>query len=154
MLESEAARAIEPRDVCDRMSASADEVRQSSLALPTIVHDLGALCELGAKFPTIYADPPWRYSNTSARGAAENHYSTLSVDEIRNEPVSKLACDNAHLHLWTTNAFLAEALEVMGAWGFVYKSCLVWVKPQLGMGNYWRVSHEFLLCGVRCYQRL
>ena len=61
----------------------------------------------------------------------------------------KLVADNAHLHLWTTNAFLREAFTVIEAWGFQYKSCLVWIKPQLGMGNYWRVSHEFLLLGVR-----
>jgi N6-adenosine-specific RNA methylase IME4 len=38
---------------------------------------------------------------------------------------------------------------VIRAWGFRYKSCLIWIKPQLGMGNYWRVSHEYLLLGVR-----
>ena len=70
-------------------------------------------------------------------------------DRICAEPVSKLVADNAHLHLWTTNAFLREAFTVIEAWGFQYKSCLVWIKPQLGMGNYWRVSHEFLLLGVR-----
>jgi N6-adenosine-specific RNA methylase IME4 len=116
---------------------------------PTIVRDLNLLRASGVRFATVYADPPWPYSNTAARGAAENHYPTMTLDAILNEPVSSLVADAAHLHLWTTNAFLREAFDVIRAWGFRYKSCLVWVKPQLGMGNYWRVSHEFLLLGVR-----
>jgi N6-adenosine-specific RNA methylase IME4 len=119
------------------------------LRLPSMVRNLGVLVELGVKFPTVYADPPWPYMNTAARGAAENHYRTMTLDEIRNEPVKNLAADDSHLHLWTTNAFIREAFDVLRAWGFRYKSCLVWIKPQLGMGNYWRVSHEYLLLGVR-----
>jgi N6-adenosine-specific RNA methylase IME4 len=117
--------------------------------LPSIVTDLRELLDRGVKFPTIYADPPWPYSNKAARGAAEKHYRTLTLDAIRNEPVKVLAAPEAHLHLWTTNAFLPEAFGVIRAWGFRYKSCLIWIKPQLGTGNYWRVSHEFLLLGVR-----
>ena len=117
--------------------------------MPTIVHDLARLAESGTKYATIYADPPWPYSNTAARGAAVNHYPTMTLKAIQNEPVKRLAAENAHLHLWTTNAFLREAFDVIRAWGFKYKSCLIWVKPQIGMGNYWRVSHEYLLLGVR-----
>jgi len=116
---------------------------------PPRTDDLPSLIALGCRFPTIYADPPWRYRNRSSRAAAENHYPTLSLEEICAEPVAELTAENAHLHLWTTNAFLADAFEVMDAWGFAYKSCFVWVKDKLGMGNYWRVSHEFLLLGVR-----
>lgn len=117
--------------------------------IPSIARNLSQLVEAGLKFPTIYADPPWQYSNTAARGAAENHYRTMSVQEICNEPVRMIAAENSHLHLWTTDAFLREAFDVMHDWGFKYKSCLIWVKPQLGMGNYWRVSHEYLLFGIR-----
>lgn len=113
------------------------------------VNNLGELVEQDVKFSTIYADPPWSYENNSSRAAAVNHYPTLSLDDICNEPVSKLTTDNAHLHLWTTNAFLRESFQVIEAWGFNYKSCLVWVKPELGMGNYWRVSHEYLILGVK-----
>ena len=120
-----------------------------SSPLPTIVRDLDQLLRNGVRFSTVYADPPWPYCNTAARGAAEKHYRTMSMDDILNEPIKDLVADNAHLHLWTTNAFLREAFDVIHAWGFRFKSCLVWVKPQLGMGNYWRVSHEFLLLGVR-----
>lgn len=101
------------------------------------------------QFGTIYADPPWQYENAASRGAAENHYRTMALDAIAALPVGQLAAADAHLHLWTTNAFLFEAKQVIESWGFTYKSCLVWIKPQLGNGNYWRVSHEFLLLGVR-----
>ncbi len=118
-------------------------------ARPEIVASLNELIDTGIQFPTIYADPPWQYSNKASNGAAANHYPTMTVDEICNEPVGKIAEDNAHLHLWTTNSFLCEAFQVLDAWGFTYKSCMVWVKPEIGMGNYWRVSHEYLLLGVR-----
>ncbi len=104
----------------------------------------------GKQFGTIYADPPWQYDNRATRAAAEGEYAnTLTLDEICSEPVPELAADDAHLHLWTTNGFLFEAKRVIDAWGFTYKSCFVWVKPQMGIGNYWRVSHEFLLLGVK-----
>jgi len=108
-----------------------------------------SLIEKRVTFPTIYADPAWQYDNESARGAAARHYSTMSVEQICKEPVRKLAAKNAHLHLWTTNGFLREAFAVIDAWGFKFKSCFVWVKDGIGTGNYWRVSHEFLLLGVR-----
>jgi len=73
----------------------------------------------------------------------------MSIDAICAEPVEQLSDDNAHLHLWTTNAFLLDAFDVLEAWGFEYKSCFIWVKPQMGLGNYWRLSHEFLLFGIR-----
>ena len=116
---------------------------------PAIVRCLDELSGRRLRFPTVYADPPWRYANVAARGAAENHYQTMSIEELCNLPVRDVIADNAHLHLWTTNGHLPDAFTVMKAWGFAYKSCLIWVKPQLGMGNYWRVSHEFLLLGVR-----
>ena len=103
----------------------------------------------GVKFSTIYADPAWKYGNQATRASTDNHYLTMTVDEICALPVKQLVTDDAHLHLWTTNAFLFEAKRVMEEWGFEYKSVMVWVKPQLGIGNYWRVSHEFLLFGIR-----
>lgn len=98
---------------------------------------------------TVYADPPWPYQNTVSRGAAVNHYPTMSLAQIAAIPVADVVSKNAHLHLWTTNAFLRESFDIIEAWGFRYKSCLTWVKPQIGLGNYWRVSHEYLLLGVR-----
>jgi len=116
---------------------------------PAIARGFEELLQAGLKFSTVYADPPWRYSNTASRGAAKNHYPTLSIEELCELPVAEVAEPNAHLHLWTTNAHLPVAFQLIAAWGFTYKSCLIWIKPQLGMGNYWRVSHEFLLLGIR-----
>ena len=115
----------------------------------SIVGSLAELLPSAQRFATIYADPPWPYNNQVIREETGNHYSTMTVDEIRTEPVAQLCQENAHLHLWTTNGFLREAFAVMAAWGFEFKSCFVWVKPQIGIGNYWRVSHEFLLFGLR-----
>jgi len=108
-----------------------------------------SLVEEGTKFACIYADPPWIYGNQKTRGATGNHYEGLTVDELKALPVNKLTTENAHLHLWTTNAFLPDSFSIMESWGFTYKSVFVWVKPQMGMGNYWRVSHEFLLLGIK-----
>lgn len=111
--------------------------------------DLNGLISQGTKFGCIYADPPWQYGNQGTRAATDNHYPTMPIPDICALPISQLAAENAHLHLWTTNAFLFDAKQVMEAWGFTYKSVMVWTKPQMGIGNYWRVSHEFLLLGVR-----
>jgi ParB/RepB/Spo0J family partition protein len=116
---------------------------------PAAAATLEELIAAGQKFATIYADPPWQYGNQATRASTDNHYPTMTPEAIAALPVAQLAADDAHLHLWTTNAFLFECKEIMEAWGFEYKSCLVWIKPQMGIGNYWRVSHEFLLLGVR-----
>jgi len=113
------------------------------------VSTIQELIDEGEIFTTIYADPPWQYSNQATRAATDNHYSTMTVEQLCYMPIGKLADDNAHLHLWTTNAFLFEAKRVMESWGFEYKSLFVWCKPQMGIGNYWRVSHEFLLFGLK-----
>ena len=119
--------------------------QENGQSYPSIVSSLEDLLSINASFSTIYADPPWDYRNRSSRGAATNHYQTLTVREICKLPVSRLTHQDSHLHLWTTNGFLKEAFDVIEAWGFEYKSCFVWTKPNIGMGNYWRVSHEFLL---------
>jgi N6-adenosine-specific RNA methylase IME4 len=102
------------------------------------------------QFATIVADPPWRYGNTSTRGAAEDHYPTMSIEELCELDIAaERAADQSHLYLWTTAGHLPEAFSVMEAWGFAYKTYLVWVKPQMGMGNYFRVSTELVLFGIR-----
>jgi N6-adenosine-specific RNA methylase IME4 len=113
------------------------------------VDDLYRLIDSGKRFGTIYADPPWRYDNQSTRAATNNHYQTMTVDQIATLPIDQLAADDSHLHLWVPNSFLFEAKDVMEAWGFSYKSVFVWCKPSPGLGNYWRVATEFLLLGVR-----
>ncbi len=113
----------------------------------SIISDLDSLG--GKKFGTIYADPPWAYGNQGTRASTGNHYSTMSIADICDMPVRDLTADCAHLHLWTTNSFLREAFEVVDAWGFEYKSCAVWCKPQMGIGNYVRVSHELVMIAVK-----
>lgn len=130
----------------ERKSATVTRINDVNHAKTT---SLDALINRGMKFGTIYADPPWLYGNQGTRGATSDHYTGMTVDEIAALPILDLVEDNAHLHLWTTNAFLFESKRIMEAWGFEYKSCFVWVKPQMGMGNYWRVSHEFMLFGIR-----
>lgn len=100
-------------------------------------------------FRTLVADPPWRYRDEGCRGAAEGHYPTMSVEEICALPIAQRAADQAHLYLWTTAPMLAEGLKVMSAWGFAYVTVLVWHKPRLGLGRYFRSVTEFVLFGVR-----
>ena len=120
------------------------EARQDGL-----VTDLSELVKAGRKFRCIYADPPWAYDNQATRAATHRHYETLTVYELCELPVRDLVEEECHLHLWTTNVFLFDCPRIFEAWGFDFKSSFVWVKPQMGIGNYWRNSHEILLLGVR-----
>ncbi len=99
------------------------------------------------RYPTIVIDPPWQYDNTATRGAAQDHYSTMSMDELRE--LKPPATDDAHLYLWVTNGFIREGFELCEAWNFAYKTMLTWVKPQIGMGNWFRNATEHVLFGVR-----
>jgi N6-adenosine-specific RNA methylase IME4 len=115
----------------------------------TVAPSLESLIASGQRFGTIYADPPWRYRNTRTRGAAERHYPTMSLEEIAALPVAELAAPVAQLWLWTTTAFLFHALNLIKPWGFTFRETFNWCKPQMGLGNCWRVSHEILLWAVR-----
>lgn len=102
------------------------------------------------RYPVIYADPPWRYEHAeSVSREIENHYPTMSLDDICALPVPDLATDAAVLFLWATSPKLAEAMRVVEAWGFTYRTCAVWSKPQIGMGYYFRQQHELLLVATR-----
>jgi len=101
-------------------------------------------------FALLYADPPWRYEHVkTASRAVENHYPSMSLDEICELPVSEIAAADSMLFLWATSPKLAEAMQVIEAWGFSYRSCMVWVKDKIGMGYYARQRHELLLIGRR-----
>ncbi len=86
----------------------------------------------GRTFPTILADPPWQFINRTGKMAPEHkrlsRYTTLSTSEIASLPVSQIAADNCHLYLWVPNALLPEGLFVMNAWGFQYKTNIIWFK--------------------------
>jgi N6-adenosine-specific RNA methylase IME4 len=79
----------------------------------------------------------------------ENHYPTMTLEEICALPVADLATDDAILYLWATAPMLAECMKVMPAWGFTYRTSFVWVKDKIGMGYYARNRHEFLLVARR-----
>lgn len=114
----------------------------------------------GQKFSTIYADPPWRFENRTGKVAPENkklnRYETMELEDIMKLPVSEVAASKCHLYLWVPNALLPEGLEVMKAWGFEYKTNLIWEKVRKdggpdgrGVGFYFRNVTEVLLFGVR-----
>lgn len=103
------------------------------------------------KFRIIYADPPWKYSNSMPEYFSEqaNHYQLMSIDEIAAMDIKSLAEDNAVLFLWVTSPILRESFKVIDAWGFEYKSSFVWDKIKHNMGHYNSVRHEFLLICTR-----
>lgn len=100
-------------------------------------------------FGVIYADPPWRYDHASARPSdqIENHYPTMSLEEIKALPVP--AANDSMLFMWVTSPKLAEGMQVLEAWGFDYRTCMVWVKDRIGLGYYARQQHELLLIAKR-----
>ena len=101
-------------------------------------------------FQVIYADPPWRYQHSKTESRAiENQYPTLSIEEICNLPISTIAGPDSILFLWATSPKLEEALQVLNAWGFTYKTCAVWDKERIGMGYYYRQQHELILVGTK-----
>lgn len=134
-----------------RQQAQEDKRHQKARAIAALAARTGELDpqRLG-RFPVIYADPPWQYEHvkTSSR-AVENHYPTLSLGEICALPVHRLATDDAVLFLWATSPKLFEAMTVLHCWGFTYRTCMVWVKDRIGMGDYVRQRHELLLIGRR-----
>lgn len=112
------------------------------------------------KYGIIYADPPWHYKVYSKKGegrSAESHYPTMSIDDIRALPVSELSGDNCVLFLWITFPMLKEALSVIEAWGFQYKTvAFVWIKLNKkvaslfwGMGFWTRANAEFCILATK-----
>ncbi|MBI4617074.1 MAG: S-adenosylmethionine-binding protein [Planctomycetes bacterium] len=112
------------------------------------------------RFGTILIDPPWRFTNRTGKVGPEHRrlhrYETLSFDEIAALPVGTLAAPKSHLYLWTPNALLPEAIEILRAWGFTYKTNIVWLKIRKdrgpdgrGVGFYFRNVTEMLLFGVK-----
>lgn len=119
----------------------------------TFPEDLG-------RFGTILADPPWLFANRTGKMAPEHkrlfRYRTMTNEEIMALPVEELALPQSHLYLWVPNALVAIGLQVMAAWGFTYKTNLVWYKTRKdggpdrrGVGFYFRNVTELVLFGVR-----
>ncbi len=114
----------------------------------------------GSKFGALLADPPWRFANRTGKVAPEHRrlsrYGTMATDEIAALPVADLMAERAHCYLWVPNALLPDGLAVLAAWGFTYKSNIVWHKVRKdggsdgrGVGFYFRNVTEILLFGTR-----
>jgi len=114
----------------------------------------------GKKYKTIYADPPWQFQNRTGKVAPEhkrlNRYATMTLKDIMALPVSDVSDEKSHLYLWVPNALLPEGLAVMKAWGFEYKTNLIWEKVRKdgqpdgrGVGFYFRNVTEILLFGIK-----
>jgi N6-adenosine-specific RNA methylase IME4 len=114
----------------------------------------------GRRFSTVLADPPWQFQNRTGKIAPEhrrlNRYGTLTLEEIKALPVLSVLAETAHLYLWVPNALLPEGIETLRAWGFQYKSNIVWHKVRKdggpdgrGVGFYFRNTTELVLFGVR-----
>jgi N6-adenosine-specific RNA methylase IME4 len=101
---------------------------------------------------TIVIDPPWDWGDegdVDQFGRARPTYKTIPLDELAEFPVPTLADPDAHLYLWITNRSLPKGFGLLEQWGFRYVTCLTWVKPSIGMGNYYRGQTEHVLFGVR-----
>lgn len=112
---------------------------------------------MSKNYPIILADPPWRYSSGNVQGAAENHYPTMDINEICALPVAELAASDSALFLWATFPMLREALRVIDAWGFKFKTvAFVWLKLNkkagtwfTGLGYWTRSNAEICLLSTR-----
>lgn len=111
-------------------------------------------------YGTILADPPWQFENRTGKMAPEHRrlsrYGTMTLDQILALPVASLAASRSHIYLWVPNALLPEGLRVLAAWGFTYKSNIVWHKVRKdggpdgrGVGFYFRNTTELILFGTR-----
>jgi N6-adenosine-specific RNA methylase IME4 len=101
-------------------------------------------------FDLIYADPPWQTDLERGDGRdVEKHYPTMRLQEIKDQPVAAVCHRDCVLFLWATSPLLPQALDVMKAWGFTYKTSAVWAKSGKAMGYYFRQDHELLLIGTK-----
>lgn len=140
-----------------RARAQRDEAKTTR----QVVSAADELLSLGSgRFGTVLADPPWRFSNRTGKMAPEHkrlsRYATMELEEILRLPVAHITAPRAHLYLWVPNALIQEGLDVMKAWGFTYKSNLVWYKTRKdggpdgrGVGFYFRNVTELVLFGTK-----
>jgi N6-adenosine-specific RNA methylase IME4 len=105
------------------------------------------------RYGLILADPEWKFvpwsEETGSDRSAANHYATSALDAIKKRDVASIAADDCVLALWATVPMLPQALEVLEAWGFDYRSHIVWLKNKTGTGYWFRNVHELLLIGMQ-----
>ena len=139
-----ATEALRSERLAERHARNAETAKQNQAA-PASERQYSVIC----------SDPPWRYEHAvSTSREIEEQYPTLSLDEIKRlkiggRAVPDCATTDAILFLWATSPKLAEAMEVIVAWGFTYRTCAVWDKEKIGMGYYFRQQHELLLVATR-----
>jgi len=131
----------------ERSEERRNERLEKIVSISTGNAPVGSIAE---RYPVIYLDPPWRYEHAESESRAiENQYPTMSLDEIKAMDMSRVAFDDCVMFMWAASPKLAEAFEVLDAWGFSYRTCAVWDKQKIGMGYYFRQQHELLLVAVK-----
>jgi N6-adenosine-specific RNA methylase IME4 len=105
-----------------------------------------------SKFQVLYCDPPWQYNNSGLNGSADSKYNTMSIEELCNMPIKENTEENAVCFMWCTNPLLEDGLKLLKAWGFEYKTNMVWIKEKSNYGKlgfYVFGQHELLLIGIK-----
>ncbi len=128
----------------ERRQENAAKIQETAATAPQ------SILESDAKFSTIVIDPPWDWSDEGDQdqlGRARPDYKTMTLDQLMDLKIP--ADDDCHLYLWVTNRSLPKAFRLLEQWGFRYITCLTWVKPSFGMGNYFRGQTEHVLFGVK-----
>jgi N6-adenosine-specific RNA methylase IME4/ParB-like chromosome segregation protein Spo0J len=120
------------------------KARAAELALTTMALPAGQ-----RKWPIVMADPPWNFEAETSSRHVSNHYPTMRLADLCGLPVADLSADDCVLFLWTTAPCLAQSIELIAAWGFAYKSGLVWDKESIGTGFWVRGQHEHLLIATK-----
>lgn len=128
-----------------KVAARAERVKEHQANVGERIAKVVLDAEALGKFTVLLSDPPWKDDFGANRRSTENHYSTMSLEEICALPVADIAHEQAMLFLWATTPMLELALQVVKAWGFEYRTHIVWVKPSIGLGKYVRQRHELLL---------
>ena len=142
----EVKREIKAEEQEERRHENAEKVKALSTPL-----------EAQGLFQTIVIDPPWDHGDEgdiNQFGRTKPEYATMPIDEIAKIPIDKISDDNCHLYLWVTNRSLPKAFSLIEKWGFRYITCLTWVKPSFGIGNYFRGSTEQVLFAIKGSQPL
>jgi len=159
-LSAQEQREIVARGEREILRAAQDiRARKAEIRRAERIERLAATCNQSAPFPSdrryavLYADPPWHFEvyneESGIERAAGNHYPTMSLEDICALPVLSLATPAAALFMWTTVPHLRESFQVLDAWGFEYKTNIVWVKDKIGLGYFVRNQHELLLIATR-----
>jgi N6-adenosine-specific RNA methylase IME4 len=120
-----------------------EERREEKLA------SVATTARLSGNYSVIYADPPWEDDFGHSGRDTKLHYPTMTLDKIKALPIESISTDDAVLYLWALPHMIPKALEVVEAWGFEYRTQMIWGKDKIGLGEWVRQQHEVLLIGRR-----